>query len=81
MITDMSELQTERDLMQSAEAKIRNALDVESPGRAASEITDAFSRLQSSAERHAFVAVLASRVAIKSFIDRTACATDNSAQS
>jgi hypothetical protein len=64
MIDAMSILQAERDLMCSAEKAIRNALAQESPGLAMSLILDAYSRLPSTAEKHAFVAVLASRVSI-----------------
>jgi hypothetical protein len=63
----MLDLQAERGLMQSAEAKIRVALTEASPGQAASAITDKFCELQDSAARQAFVAVLASRVAIQQF--------------
>jgi hypothetical protein len=67
MITAINMLQNERDLMREAEAKIRNALATESPGKAAADILRDFSSLSLESERAAFVAVLATSVAIRSF--------------
>ena len=60
--------QDERELMRSAEAKIRDALRQLSPGLAASEIVEAYLLTQSTAEKVAFVAVLANRYAVSRFL-------------
>jgi len=67
MSTAISDLQKERDLMRVSDGQISEALALKSPGRAASEIANAYLRLQSNAERQAFVAVLGSRLAVLKF--------------
>jgi hypothetical protein len=64
MTDDMYNLQYGRQYMQSAEEKIRSALAQESPGQAAAQIVGDYLRVASSAEKLAFVAVLASRLAV-----------------
>lgn len=68
MMTAIKVLQTERDLMCLAEAKIRSALANESPGLATSGILQDYASLSSDAERAAFVAILASRLAIRTIV-------------
>jgi len=61
----MDELRDERGRMSLAECKIRKALVSESPGAATSDILNCYTNLSSEADRTAFVAVLAARVAVQ----------------
>lgn len=68
MITDINSLRNERELMRAAEKKIGQALELGSPGQVTSEIVTDFANLSSDAQRVAFVAVLATRLSIRTFV-------------
>lgn len=64
----MQDIRFGRDLMARAEEQIREACAPLSPGERASNFSHAYGRLSSEVERVAFVAVLASKVAVLGFV-------------